>query len=100
MRRTYERGTKARLNFSGEPHAPVNMADSIQEVNKGGKKRMAFQKRLLRCTALYFIRHVNFRKSLWDFHRLFGSRNSPTTGILHTIRYPPCLQERVARQRS
>ena len=27
MRRTYERGTKATLSFSGGPHAPVNMAE-------------------------------------------------------------------------
>ena len=27
MRRTHERGTKARLSFSGGPHAPANMAD-------------------------------------------------------------------------
>ena len=30
MRRAYERGIKARLSFSGGPHAPVNMADSMQ----------------------------------------------------------------------
>ena len=30
MRRTYERDTKARLSFSGGPHAPVNMADSME----------------------------------------------------------------------
>ena len=39
MLRTYERRTKARLSFSDEPHAPVNMADSMEEVNVGGKKR-------------------------------------------------------------
>ena len=39
MRRTYERGTKARLSFSGGPHAPVNLADSMKEVNVGGKKK-------------------------------------------------------------
>ena len=32
MRRTYERGTKARLSFSGGAHAPVNMADSMENV--------------------------------------------------------------------
>ena len=37
MRRTYERYTKARLSFSGGPHAPVNMADSIEDLNVGGK---------------------------------------------------------------
>ena len=33
MRTTFERGTKARLSFSGGPHAPVNRADS--NVNAG-----------------------------------------------------------------
>ena len=37
MRRAYERGTKARLSFSGGLHAPVNMADSMEEVNVGRK---------------------------------------------------------------
>ena len=30
MRRTLKPGTKARLSFSGGPHAPVNMADSME----------------------------------------------------------------------
>ena len=30
MRRTFERGAKARLSFSDGPHAPVNMADSME----------------------------------------------------------------------
>ena len=30
MRRTIERGTKARLSFRAGPHAPVNMADSVE----------------------------------------------------------------------
>ena len=30
MRTTYERGTKARLSLSGGQHAPVNMADSME----------------------------------------------------------------------
>ena len=56
MRRTHERSTKARFSFSSGPHAPVNMADSLEQVNVGGKtKAMA---RLLRCTALYFVRQV------------------------------------------
>ena len=29
MRRTFERGAEARLSFSGGPHAPVSMADSV-----------------------------------------------------------------------
>ena len=30
MRRMFKRGAKARLTFSGGPHAPVNMADSME----------------------------------------------------------------------
>ena len=30
MRRTFECGTKVRLSFSGGPHSPVNMADSME----------------------------------------------------------------------
>ena len=30
-------GTKARLSFSGGPHVPVNVADSMEEVNVGVK---------------------------------------------------------------
>ena len=60
MRRTNERGTKARLSFSGGSHIPVNMADSMEEVNVGRKppQEMVFWERLLRCTALYFVRNV------------------------------------------
>ena len=39
MRRTYERGTEARLIFSGWSDAAVNMADSMEEVNVGGDAR-------------------------------------------------------------
>ena len=56
MHRMYERGTKARLSFSGGPHAPVNMADNMKEVNVGGK--MQEMTHLLRCTALYFVRQI------------------------------------------
>ena len=37
MRRTYERGTKARLSFFDRQHFPVNIADSMEEVNVGRK---------------------------------------------------------------
>ena len=30
MRRSLEGSTKARLSFSGGPHVPVNMADSME----------------------------------------------------------------------
>ena len=60
MRRTYERGTKARLSFSGGPHAPVNMVESMEEVNVGGKKLFA----VLYC-AIFLT--PSFRKSLKFF---------------------------------
>ena len=44
MRRTFERGAKARLSFSDGPHAPVNMADSIENAGRstvsGSKEKM------------------------------------------------------------
>ena len=89
MRRTHERGTKARLNFSGGPHTPVNMADSMEGLNIGGKKT---HKRWQACCAV-LLRYISYAKFsqilevLQNFRRLFGSRNSPTTGILHNIRH-------------
>ena len=79
MRTTHERDTKARLSFSGGLHAPVNMAGSMEEVDVGGKtQEMAH---------LRYAKFSQILEVLRDFHRLFGSRNSPTTGILHTIRH-------------
>ena len=94
MRRKYERDTKARPSFSGAPHALVNMVDSIsmEEVNVGENKKQEMA-RLLRCIS--YTKFPQIVEVLLDFHRLFGSTNSPASSILH---YPPCLQERVARQ--
>ena len=33
MRRTFECSTRVRLSFSGGPHAPVSMADSMEHVS-------------------------------------------------------------------
>ena len=88
MRRTFERCTKARLSFSGGPHAPVNMADSMEEMNEGGEKRRKWHSRNVRSTVLHYISYATFSQVLEvlrDFHRLFGSRNSPTTGILSAM---------------
>ena len=87
MRRAYERGTKARLSFSGGPHAPVNMTDSMEEVNVGGKKRRKWQ---VCCAVLRYISYAKFSQILEvlrEFHRLFRSRKSPTLDILHAIRH-------------
>ena len=86
MRRTYERGTKATLSFSGGPHAPVNMADSVEEVNVGRKNKR--RKWHVCCAVLRYISYAKFSQileALREFHRV--SRNSPTTSILHTVRY-------------
>ena len=75
---------QSEASFSGRPHASVNMADSMEEVNVGEKKSKVC------CAALRYISYAKFSQNLevlWDFHRLFGSRNSPTTGILHTVRH-------------
>ena len=86
MRRTYERGTKATLSFSGGPHAPVNMADSVEEVNVGRKNKR--RKWHVCCAVLRYILYAKFSQileALREFHRV--SRNSLTTSILHTVRY-------------
>ena len=60
----------------------------VEKVHAGGKNITQEMARLLRCTALYFLRQVfAILEVLRDFHRLFGPRNSPTTGILRTIRH-------------
>ena len=75
---------QSEASFSGRPHAPVNMVDSMEEVNVGEKKSQVC------CAALRYISYAKFSQNLevlWDLHRLSGYRNSPTTGILHTIRH-------------
>ena len=48
MRRASKRGTKTRLSFSGGPHAPVNMAGSIENAGSwtvsGSKEAMEVPK--------------------------------------------------------
>ena len=86
--------------FSGGPHAPVNMAESIEEVNVGGKKRRKWH---VCCAVLRYISYAKFSQILEvlrDFHRLFGSRNSPTTGILQRHVYRSVWPARGAKPRS
>ena len=48
MRRTFQHGTRARLSLSGGPHAPVNMADSMENAGSwtvsGSKEAMEVPK--------------------------------------------------------
>ena len=70
------------------PHAPVNMAESMEEENVGEKKTR--KKLHFCCTVLRYVLCTKFSQILEvhrDFHRLFGSKNSRPTGILHTIRH-------------
>ena len=69
----------------------------MEEVNMGGKRTQDMV-HLLRCTTLYFVYRV--------FKKLFSSLAlaSPPwiqkqSTYRHSPYYPPCLQERVARQR-
>ena len=62
------------------------MADSLEKENEGGEKRRKCHSRNV-CSNVYFIRHVFANPVLRDFYRLFGSRISPTTGILYTIHH-------------
>ena len=41
MRRMHERSTKASFSFSSGPHAPVNMVDSLEQLNVGGNDTFA-----------------------------------------------------------
>ena len=97
MRRTSEHSAKARLSFSGGPHSPVNMADSMENAGgwtvSGSKEAMEVPK--------------NFK----DLRKLgvrniaqYSAANLPFPVFLHRhsllTYHPPCLQERVARQGS
>ena len=64
MRRTYERGTKARLSFSGGPHAPVNMANSIEEANEGREKRSKWHSRNVCSAVQRYISYATFSQIL------------------------------------
>ena len=68
MCRTYECGTKVRMSFSGGPHAPVNMVDSMEEVNVSGNN--AGNGMFASRTALY-AKVSQLLAVLRDFHCLF-----------------------------
>ena len=90
MSRTFVRGTKVRFSFSGAPHAPVNMADSIEEVNVGGKKAGDGIFATLYWT-IFRITMPSFRKSQKFFGTFIASLDPETVQLpvcnLHTIRH-------------
>ena len=71
------------ISFSGRPYTTVRIVGSM-EVIVGGKKTRRWH---VCCTVLHYISYTKFSQILWDSYHIFGSRNSPTTGILHTIRH-------------
>ena len=77
MRRMYERGTKVRLSFSGGPRAPVNMADSTEELNVGGEKEPVGNATF---AALYYVIFcaTSFCKSLNFFGTSIASLDPET----------------------
>ena len=64
----------------------------MEDVNEGGEKGRKWHSRNVCSAVLRYISYAMFScitmqilEVLQDFHRLFGSRNRRTTGILHTI---------------
>ena len=94
MRRTYERGTKARLDFFRGPHAPVNMVEPVWKkwMSVGKNAGIPFWKRLLCCTALHFMRQI--------FANPWSSSGLPTPLWIQNYQISAMFTRGVARQRS
>ena len=80
MRRTYERCAKARLSLSGGPHAPVNMADSMENAGSwtvsGSKEAMEVPKNfkdLRKLGVRNTTCHLFLRHSLLLYYPRFGA---------------------------
>ena len=69
-------------SFSGGPHAPVNMADSMEEVNVGAKKRRKWHSRNVCSAVLRYISYAKFRKSLTLFGTSIASLDPETVQLL------------------
>ena len=91
MHTMFERGAKARLSFSGGPHAPVNMADSMENAGSwtvsGSKEAMEVpknSKNLQKLGIQNIAQCSNCVISCIFFHQ-------------HSLLpyYPPCLQEKL-----
>ena len=62
----------------------------MEEMNESGEKQRKWHSTNICSAVLCYISNTTFSQILEvlpDFHRLFGSRNSQTTGILHTLRH-------------
>ena len=96
MRRTFAHSTKVRLSFSDRPHAPVNIADSMENadscswIQRGDGSQVMKNFKHLRKLGVRSIEE--YREASMPFPAFF-----PLTLLPY---YPPCLQEYVACQRS
>ena len=77
MCRTFERGAKARLSFSGRPHTSTNMADSM-EVNVGTKNTGNGMFSVLHCAIFHML---SFHKSLKFFGTSIASLDPETVQL-------------------
>ena len=88
MRRTFKHCTKARLSFSGGPHTPVNMADSMENA---GSWTVSVSKEAMEVPR-------NFKDLRAKYSTVQRSKQAIFCVFLHLHSllpcYPPCLQER------
>ena len=93
---TIERYAKARLSFSGGPHAPINMADSMENAGSstvsGSKEAMKVPKNFKDLRKIGVRNIVQYSAAKVPFAAVFSYRHSLLPYCL------PCAQERVARQ--
>ena len=89
MHRTFERGAKARLSFSGGPHASANMADSMENADSwtvsGSKEAMEVLKCFKNLRKLGVRNIAGYSAANVPFPVLFFHRHS-----LSLPNYPPC----------
>ena len=89
MRRTFECGAKARLSFSGGPHIPVNMADSMENAGRstvsGSGEAMGVPKNFKDLLKTWRRKYNAVQRSKRAISCFFSHRHS----LLPY--YPPCL---------
>ena len=91
MRRTCERGTKARLSLSGGSQAPVNMTDSMENAGAWtvvGKRRWNSRRLDVRNIAQYSVANMPFPTGFF-FHRHLLLPHYPPWEWERGCRYKP-----------
>ena len=91
IRDVHNHGQNVRARHQSEAQLPQQAIRSCKHGGQYGRSECRWKKaretaRLLRCTArISYAKFSQILEVLRDFHRLFGTRNSPTTGILLII---------------